>query len=494
MQLAVVGGGPAGCAAALEAARAGLAVTLIDEHPQATAIMGLDTPYFYGTRLPPALASARATAERVLEANTGWLECLEAGVEVLTGTCAWGLFVPGVNNRSLPSKCLGLADASRSWVAEVDQLVLAPGARDLVLSFPGWQLPGVLGVQAASVLLRSYQALGGSRVLVLGSGNVALAFARQALAAGIEVAGLVEPTESMRGDARLAAELEHRGVAIHRGYTIERALGNAEVSGARLVPCSPDRRGEAVQIACDTICLAFGTVPNIELAAVAGCRMAYDARLGGWVPELDAGMQSSVAGLYVVGDGAGVTEASALSPDAAVAQARVAVQAATSAEAEPHATETRQAGSSALYPPTEWLEALLATGGPDVQLCQCEEVSRREFLAVQPPRYLGVEAWRPKGLSAVDAPGAALNQDFLKRMTRVGMGHCQGKRCREHATMLLAREARVGLGEVLPGSYRMPVRPLSLTVMQAHEEPPGTKDQWSVWSWLHATDTRALGD
>jgi NADPH-dependent 2,4-dienoyl-CoA reductase/sulfur reductase-like enzyme len=494
-QVIVVGGGPAGCAAALEAAKLGLAVTLVDEHPQSTTAMSLDAPYFYGARLPAALSDASATAERVLGANEALMECLEAGVDVLTGTCAWGVFIPGENNRHLSGKQLGLADETKSCLIPFDYLILAPGARDLVLSFPGWHLPGVLGVKAASVLLQSYQALGGRKMLVLGSGNAALTFAQAALTAGIEVVGLVEPSSTIQGARELVGALEAAGVPIHLDSTIERALGDQEVTGARITRASG---GMAFEVACDTVCMAYGAVPNIELASVAGCQMEYIAALGGWVPKLGPDLEASEEGLFVVGDGAGITEAAFVSADAATAQGRSAARAVARRVGlipsgdDSYDLNTRLAGSAALFPPMRWLESLLAASGLDVQLCQCEEVTRCEFLHVEPPRYLGVRNWKDKEPSAVSAPGGALNQDFLKRMTRVGMGHCQGRRCREHSALLVAHAKGVELSQVLPGSYRIPVRALSLSVMSAHEETPEVARMWPAWSWLHPIATEKL--
>jgi D-hydroxyproline dehydrogenase subunit alpha len=495
-QVIVVGGGPSGCAAALEAAKLGLRVTLVDEHPQSTTAMGFDAPYFYGSRLAAALSDASAVAERVLGANEGLMQCLEAGVEVLTGTCVWGVFVPGENNQNLDGNQLGVADEAKSWLIPFDSLILAAGARDLVLSFPGWHLPGVLGVKAASALVRSYQAFGGRRVLILGSGNAALSFANEALAAGIKIAGLVEPSSTIQGDAELTDALRSAGVPIHLDSTIAKAIGEQEVTGARITSAAKQGSGDEVAIACDTICMAYGVVPNTELAAVAGCEMEYVAALGGWIPKLGPDLESTQPGIFIVGDAAGVTEAAFTSTTAAIAQGQAAAKAAarragvSAAGGRPYDPATRLGGSAALYPPIRWLDSLLAAGGLDVQLCQCEEVTRREFLEVKPPRYLNVKSWSAKEPSAVGTPDGALNQDFLKRVTRVGMGHCQGKRCREHSALLLAHAKGVDLSKVLPGSYRVPVRPLSLSIMCAHEETPDVARAWPAWSWLHQGNLR----
>lgn len=493
-QLVIVGGGPAGCACAIEAANLGLDVLLIDEHPQSPAAMGLDAPYFYGARLSASLSDASAVADAVLGSNDLLMECLEAGVEVLTNTCVWGVFSPDVGDPQTRGRQLGLADEERSWIINYDHLVLAPGARDLVLSFPNWHLPGVLGVKGASALLGRYGALGGRSVVVLGSGNAALAFARQALEAGVGIAGIVEPSDRILGDGVLAEELRQQGVPFYLSHTIQSALGTNEVQAARLVALSPEGEvlADAVRdVPCDTICMAYGAVPNIELASVAGCAMEFDAARGGWAPRLSARMETSVSRIHVVGDGAGVCERMILDDSIAQEQGRLAARAIAAREQlidEAGISEGAQAAaaSGGLYPPHGWLNALLQATGLDVVVCQCEEVTRRELLAVAPPRYLGTSDKAPaSGLASLGECGRA-SQDMLKRLTRVGMGHCQGRRCRDQGIMLLAREAGIDVSAVVPGSYRVPVRPLPLDVMWADDEDPAILERWSYW--LHEAE------
>ncbi|WP_449433313.1 FAD-dependent oxidoreductase [Pseudomonas putida] len=483
-QVVVVGAGVAGCTAALEAARNGLQVTLVDEHPQNTAIMSLDAPYFYGARLSSVLSDEGTVADRVLGSNDLLMDCLEAGVDVLTGTCAWGVFVPGQNTQSLGGAQVGLADGEKSWMLRYDHLVLATGARDLVLSFPGWELPGVLGVKAATTLLGKYQALEGNKVVVLGTGNVALQFAQQALLAGIEVIGIVDPSTSVQGDRTLAQALDDQQVPFYLGYTVQRALGTHQLTGAMLLPV---QGGAELELACDTLCMAYGAVANIELASVAGCAMVYDAGHSGWAPRVDDCQETSVAGIYVVGDASGVTERALVFPELAMAQAQRAVGGILGKEGRPYdapvADEIPQTSSSASYPPQQWLESLIQASGMQVMACQCEEVSRQALVDVSAPGYLQVSRGSPDdALGRLIAKGAA-SQDMHKRMTRAGMGHCQGRRCREHATMLIASGTGLQLSAVSPGSYRIPVRPLPIRVLAAHDEATALTEHWC--DWLH---------
>jgi NADPH-dependent 2,4-dienoyl-CoA reductase/sulfur reductase-like enzyme len=496
-QVIVVGAGIAGCSAALEAAHHGLRVTLIDEHPQTLAMMSLDTPYFYGARLSPVLSDSSAVADRILGSNDRLLECLEADVNVLTNTCVWGSYTPGPNSHSATEPQLGLADADRSWVLTYKHLILAPGARDLILSFPGWQLPGVLGANGATALLGRYQALAGSRMVILGSGNTGLTLAKHALERGIEVAAIVDVTPHVRGDPSIAAELRRAGVPFLLSHVIQEALGQQEVRAVRLRRVDHALQPESAagpEIACDTVCMAFGLVPNIELPAITGCTLQFDASLGGWIPRLDSQMRTSLPSVYVCGDGAGISESMLLDSQIAAEQGRRAARAIAAqegllpAEAATTTETVVRDSRTDTSPAQEWLKALVATGGLDVVVCQCEEATRRDLLEVRPPRYLGVGG---PASSTKLSTAARVSQDILKRLTRVGMGHCQGKRCRDQTVMLLADAGHVSVSEIVPGSYRAPVRPLSLNVIAAQDETEAQRSSWPTW--FHPVNEGEIG-
>src|SRR5262245_25967273 len=324
-QVVVVGAGIAGVSAAIEAARLGLAATLVDEHPLDLSTMAADAPYFFGPRLLPTLGDRGLMMERVVESGERLAEAEEAGVTVLLGTCAWGSFRSEENSRHLERPCLGLADAERSWMVEYEHLILAQGARDLVLSFPGWELAGVLGARGAIALMTRYQALAGRRLVILGSGDLGLETARLALERGLEVAGIVDVSPGVRGQAELWARLAARGVPFLGAHTVEAVRGQKEVDAIRLVrvdAAGGPVAGTQQTIACDTVCLALGLVPSVDLAYLAGCRTSYVAERGGWIPDRDGEMRTSVDGVYVAGDSGGVLEHMVTSPRIAADQGR----------------------------------------------------------------------------------------------------------------------------------------------------------------------------
>ena len=496
--LVVVGAGVAGTTAAIEAAKAGVQVTLIDENPIAMTMMGLDVPQYFGQRIMTTLRNKATMLERVVAANDALAEAAEAGVDVQLGTCVWGAFRNIETSRALDGPQLGLADDERSWVIRYDRLIVAAGARDLGMSFTGWNLAGAMGANGAHSLMNRYQALISRHMVVMGSGNLGLNTARTALDRGVEVAAVVDVFPVVRGNDALTRELLDRGVKLYTSHTIKEAAGKTDdIESVVLVEIDGSNQpvpGSEKVIDADTVCLAIGLVPNVELLNLLDCRLTFKSELGGYVPDHDEWMRTSVDTVFVAGDVAGFHDGMILDSEIARNQGGLAgVAAAESLGAIDSVTALArkaqiQAGVIAAAPTEvhtgwkKWLQSLVNAGGLDVFACQCEEVTRAELLGVQPPRYLG---WQSEQMSSrslqtlvKDGP---VNPDQVKRLTRAGMGHCQGRRCREQVSLLLAEQSHTEVADVPIMSYRPPVRPLPLKVMWDHEEPQQMTDDWVVW-------------
>ncbi len=489
--LIVVGAGAAGLAAALAAAKAGVVTMLVDEHPVASALMGLDVPYHFGQRMNAAVQNKARMVERLVETNPQLAEAFERGIDVQLGVYVAGAFVNGPTARTLPKPMIMLADDERSWMVSFDRLIVAAGARDLGLAFAGWEKPGVMGAQAALTLLQRYRAFDGRQLVVLGSGAVGMQVALTGLDAGITVAGIVEVGVAVRGPERMRSELERRGVPFFARHAVKEACGMAEVDGVivvRLDEHDSPISGSETTIACDTVVTAIGLVPNVELLDVLGCRLAFHSERGGYVPDIDRDGRTTVPCIYGVGDCAGIFDEKQLDPAIAIAEGR---RAGIAAARDIGAAESRPQDHDPTphAPPTEmhshwqrWLKAEIAVGGWDVNICQCEEVTRRELVELRPPRYLnwGSSQMEARKLDTLMKDGP-INQDQVKRLTRAGMGPCQGRRCREQVQMLLAIAGNVEISTIPLASYRAPVRPLPLGVCWPHEEPQQMRDNWSPW-------------
>lgn len=484
--LIVVGAGTAGCAAAIEAAKAGVSVMLVDENPVSAGLVGMDVPLYFGGRTTNAVQTPERLVERVLEANPALAEAFELGVDVRLSTSVWGAWVKGPGLNHLGAGLAGLADEEKSWMVGFDRLIVATGARDLNFTFAGSDQPGVMGAQGFHTLLASYDAFAGRRLAIVGSGDLALQTAETALAAGLDVAALIEVRDAPQGQADQVAALAEKGVAIVTGHVPLEARGDAEGVSALVIV----DRGDAdrrQKIACDTVVMAVGAVPVIELLDVLGARREMAPGRGGHVPVSDEGGATSLDAVFVAGDCAGLGQEAAASGRRAARAALAPLGEAdgvpaAAADASGPAETNGQPGGDGLTYQLDWARAMLATGGEEVLACICEDVTRGDLLGVKPPRYLG---WRSNAIARRDlvtlAGDGPVNQDQIKRLTRACMGPCQARRCREQVALMMAIGAGEPAESVPLAGYRAPVRPLPLSVLADWQESAEMDEGWNVW-------------
>lgn len=505
--LVVVGAGVSGTAAAIEAAKFGVQVTLIDENPVPTSLMGLDIPQFFGRRFAESLSNEAGTTQRTAHTKEALTEAEAAGVDIQVGTCVWGAFRNSENSRVLDGPQIGLSDYQRSWMMKYERLIVATGARDLCIGFGSWELAGVMGANGAIWLMNRYDALSSKRIVVLGSGDLGLNTAMLALDKGADVAGVVDVSPTVRGDKTLAAALNDRGVELYTSHAVSAADGsNGEIEAVKLVEIDGNSEpiaGTEKVVSADTVCLAIGLVPNIELLSLLDCDLAFESELSGHVPIHDEWMRTSVDNVFVAGDAAGFHDGMILRPEIARDQGRLAgVGAAMSLgaidEAEANSRKSEIQGNTVITSPTDarhiwnqWLRSVGNIGGQDVLACPCEGVSRAEILNLQPPRYLG---WQSAQMNRrnfqTQLKDNPVNPNQIKRLTRAGTGVCQGRRCREQVAMLLFEASNVDISEVPLMTYRAPVRPLPLNVMWPDDEPQQVRDEWPKW---FSPTSRVLG-
>jgi thioredoxin reductase len=485
-QLLVVGAGPAGLAAAIEAAGRGAQVVLVDEHPVDHALMGLDIPFHFGQRMNGAVRNRERMIERIAEADPRIAEAFEAGVDVRLGVAVWGLFSHRPGLRWVKSHVAGLTEGSDSWLMSFDAVILATGRRDIGLAFPGWDLPGVMGVTAAETLLTRYDAFDGQRLVILGSGAEATGFASAARAAGREVAAIVEVSDRAL-DAEGCRALATAGVPILLDAMVAQAFGGAD--GVERVGIKAlGAVGTDTEIVCDTLVLAIGACPTIELFDVAGTEIVFDGLRGGHVPVIERSGRTSMPGVFGAGDCIGIDPRK--SSDAGIA-AGEGVRAAAAACQELGLGRYDSAAVEAAAPEggvdvaivrAAWAAAAMAVSQADTPVCQCEDVSLPDLLGVRPPRYLDRDqpAMLRRDLETL-AAGGLVNQDQIKRLTRAGMGTCQGRRCREQVGAIVACATKTPLSAIPLPSYRAPVRPLPLSVFADTGEAAEIAEHWEGW-------------
>lgn len=488
--LLIVGAGPAGLAAALAAAGGGVRVTLVDEHPVSLQTMGEDVPLHFGGRMAPAMANRNTVLESVLFDRPQLAEAIECGIDVRLGTTAWGLFPQRRTTGWIEGHVAGLADEDRAYLLRFRQAILATGCRDMGVAFDGWQLPGVMGASAAYRLATTYQALECTTAVLVGSGAAALKIGHALLEAGVRVAAVVEQAARIVGPAELLASLCARGARVFTRHVVQQAVGDRQgVVAVELAAVDEHgrRTGGCERIACDTVLLGVAMIPAIELFEATGCGVGFQAERGGHVPVVDAAQRTSLPFLYAAGDCAGVWPAKVLAEDAARREGRVAAAAAlTTLGAASPVTEVAAAPERPARDISlewlAWVRAMTLESPSNPFVCQCEQVTAADILELNPPRYL---QWRPDGahacrLESIDPEGAP-HPDGVKRLTRAGMGPCQGRRCREQIATLMALGSGRSLADIPLATYRPPVRPLRLSQLASLPEAPAMTDNWTSW-------------
>jgi thioredoxin reductase len=488
-QLLVVGAGPAGVAAAAEAARLGVKAVLVDENPVPAAVMGDDIPLHYGQRFGSAARNRTVMLETFIAHNPAIAELFDAGVDVRLGASVWGLYANGPSVGWLPGLVAGLQDGERCFMLGCERVIVAAGRRDMGLAFPGWELPGVLGITAAQCLLERLDALDVRRAVVLGTSAEALEAVRSLRAKRIEVAALVEVASTPIGPSALLEAIVD--IPLLCGHTVRRVEGGVDgVEAVVIAPLGPDGiplHGEEQRIACGAVLLGVGTVPVIELLDALGCRMAYQPERSGHVPVLHGAQRTSVSGVYAVGDCAGIWPAKTLDRESArVEGRRAAVDVAASlgfvTAHPPEPTKPAVPDHDLDAYRLDWVRAAVIEAAGEPYVCQCEEVTAREILELRPPRYLAWPEDRRNTRTLRQLLGEAPpNPDQVKRLTRAGMGVCQGRRCREQVAALLALGAGAKLRDIPLASHRAPVRPVPLSVAADRNEPAEMTEHWDTW-------------
>lgn len=309
----VVGAGPAGLGAAIESARAGASTLLIDENDRPGGQLFKQIHKFFGSTEHYAGTRGFAIGRRLLQ------EAAEARVEIMLGTRVWGSFDDGT---------LTAATGKRSFRCRGRYLILATGATENSLVFPGNTLPGVITAGAAQTMVNLRHVRPGARAVVVGSGNVGLIVSYQLLQAGMQVAAILEAAPRLSGYSVHAGKVRRAGVPILLSHTVVEARGENELeevvvsqTDAAFAPVPGTER----VLAADTLCLSVGLTPRAELAALCGCAMGYCAPLGGQVPLHNEQLETSRPHVLVAGDLTGIEEASTALDEGRLAGTRAAV-------------------------------------------------------------------------------------------------------------------------------------------------------------------------
>ncbi|TDF82508.1 FAD/NAD(P)-binding oxidoreductase [Pseudomonas sp. H9] len=376
--LLIIGAGPAGLAAAQAAAPTAARIILLDDNPQPGGQIWRAGPK---ANVP---AQARQLREQVL-------------------ACANVQYYPGtrVIAQSAPDTLL-VEDAERGWQIRYDRLILCTGARELLLPFPGWTLPGVTGAGGLQALIKGGLPVHDQRIVIAGSGPLLLASAATAKQNGAQIVQIAEQasTAAVAGFAaqlpRWPRKLLQSFSLLDRQYRtasyVLAALGNERLEGVRL-----QLNDKVVEVACERLACGFGLIPNTQLGQALGCAVVDQAI------RVDQWQQTSQSGIYAAGECTGFGGS-----ERALVEGAIAGYAAVGDRQQAQSLWRRRSRwhgfAKALNRAFALDPALKSLATADTLVCRCEDVP---YAALTTQRN-----WREAKLAS-----------------RCGMGACQGRVC-----------------------------------------------------------------
>lgn len=293
--LIVIGAGPAGLSAAIRAARFGAKTAVFDENSRPGGQLFKQIHKFFGSTEQHAKMRGFNIGRELLS------EAEALGVVIHLNSIVMGIY----ENKEILVNENGLTEHYKA-----DVILAATGAMENMIPFEGWTLPGVMGAGAAQTLMNLHGVQAGSRVLIVGSGNVGLVVAYQLKQAGMDVAAIIDAAPRVGGYGVHAAKVARTGVPFYTSHTIVRAEGTDRVTGvviARLDSAFRPVPGTEKHLDVDLVLMAIGLNPMSQLTSMIKC--SSEDR-GGMFPRVDEYGETSVSGIYAAGDVAGIEESS----------------------------------------------------------------------------------------------------------------------------------------------------------------------------------------
>ena len=473
VELVVIGAGPAGIEAAITASQAGVDVILIDSSPKPGG------QYFQ--QIPDSFQSENHSDHHV-KAQQLFTRLGSSSVQSLPNTLVWGIF-----EGSKPGMwCLTLHGPDAPARLNARAIILATGAFDRSVPFPGWDLPGVITAGAALKMIKNQRILPGKHVILSGTGPLQFSAAAHLVQAGADVVGVCDSATHLlwRGISylpaiwgqwgRMSEGMEFAGTLVkgrvpyRLGWAVTSARGVNRVSEATIAKLDSDGKPiphSDITQAVDTVVVGNSLTPSTELCRLLDCELEFVAGRGGFIPRRNEGMETSCPGIYAVGDGAGIGGAEMAMIEGRISGYSAAVQLghlteksalqATSRDKTALQREQRFARMLGdLFSPPAGLYTLAEA---DTIICRCEQVTLGQ-------------------IREAVSYGAQTVGD-VKSLVRTGMGNCQGRTCGSMVAQILASETGRTLEEARYFNIRPPVHPLLLEVIEEHRAESGKPDQ-----------------
>ena len=454
--LVIIGGGPAGIAAAATAASHGLEVALIDERPtlggqiykrvgpgfkvKKASEVGKD--YYLGEKLIAELDNSKVNI---------YFETLVATIE--------------------NSEVVIIQNGKSAEKLAYKKLLISPGAYDRPVVFPGWTLPGVITAGAAQSLVKTQRVLPGSRIFFAGSGPLALAFPAQLSGYGANIVGIIEAAprpgilksirialsvlgnfDLLRDAAKYQFHLISSRIPMNYRRIIVSANGKNRVESVTHARVDKNWRiipGTEKTVEVDALCIGYGFFPSVELFRLMGCELGYEESRGGTVVKLDEWGATTVANVFGAGDGTGISGSYVAIARGRLAALKIAAELGKISESSlsklavglRKTLNRRVKFQGAINNAYEIKSGIYGLADEKTIICRCESVTLESILPVLE---------------------STIDPSVVKAYTRCGMGMCQGRNCQRQISALIAEKAKMPISQIAQATPRFPTKPISL--------------------------------
>ena len=454
--LVIIGGGPAGIAAAATAASHGLAVALIDERPtlggqiykrvgpgfKVKKAIEVGKDYYLGEQLIAELDNSKVEI---------YFETIVATIE--------------------KSEVVIVQNGKNAERLAYRKLLISPGAYDRPVVFPGWTLPGVITAGAAQSLVKTQRVLPGSRIFFAGSGPLALAFPAQLSGYGANIVGIIEAAprpgilksirialsvlgnfDLLRDAAKYQTHLLSSRIPMNYRRIIVSANGKDRVESVTHARVDKNWRvipGTEKTVEVDALCIGYGFFPSVELFRLLGCELSYEESRGGTVVKLDEWGATSVANVFGAGDGTGISGSYVAIARGRLAALKIAAELGRIPEGSlsklaagfRKTLNRRVKFQGAINHAYEIKSGIYELADKKTVICRCESVTLESILPVLE---------------------STIDPSVVKAYTRCGMGMCQGRNCQRQISALIAEKAKMPISQITQATPRFPTKPISL--------------------------------
>ena len=445
--VAIIGAGPSGVAAAIKLAKLNVTILLIDSNEQVGGQIYKATP-------------VEITKKILIKEHN-----IQLGFQKEIRECKNLNYQPNFTVWQISENFRIDAfsnETTKTWYAK--KIIVANGTHERMIPFKGWTEPGVIGLAASTIIFKSQQILPGKKIILAGSGPLLLASANYALKLGAEIIGIID-IKSKIDWIKILPNLFYNKKLMLDGllWLTKIILKKIPIYSSSIVKSVNRLNSETLELQISNLkskkninlqsnilCVGYGLIPQIDFSKLLNAKHIYNQDLGGWIPESTLYYETSIKNFYQVGDASGIMGAIPAYTKGKIAALKILFDL-NKVSRENFEKESKvlfneinkykifARGIAKISNPSSNLYELIQ---PSEVVCRCEDITKKE---IEDATILG-----------------AKNINQLKSWTRCGMGACQGRTCGETASYIIAKTANTQIEKIGYLTGRAPVRPIPL--------------------------------